>query len=91
MMRETQIQIGDPSLNGSLGVSARMNEKSAIRLFTWKKAIVIILFGIGTVLYKTYQSYQQKGHLDLIDFVAGAMTIVMMFCIVAFVGWWANR
>ena len=66
-------------------------EKPAIKLFSWKKAIMINTLGIGAVSYRTYQSYQQKGHLDSVDLGVAAITIMIVCCIVAFVGWWANR
>ena len=68
-----------------------MSEKSAIRLFTWKKSIVAITAGIGGVSLWIYQSYQQKGHLDSVDWVLAAITSTIVCCIVAFVGWWANK
>ena len=65
-------------------------EKPAIKLFTWKKAILIITICVGTVSCRTYESYHQKGHLDSVDLGATSITIFITFCIVAFVGWWAN-
>lgn len=51
----------------------------------------MIVLGVGVVSYRTYQSYQQKGHLNSVDFWAAGLTIAMMLAILAFVGWWANR
>ena len=62
-----------------------------IKLFNWKKGIVIITIGMGGVLYKTYQSYQPKRHLDSVDWGAVAITVTILCSVVAFVGWWANR
>jgi hypothetical protein len=66
-------------------------EKPAIKLFTWKKAIVIAMLCIGAVSDRTYLSFRQKGRLDSVDLWAAAFTIAIAFCAVAFVGWWANR
>jgi hypothetical protein len=66
-------------------------QKSAVKLFSWKKAIVIITVGIGAISYRTYETYQQKGHLDSVDLWVAAITIAIFFCVVASVGWWANR
>jgi hypothetical protein len=68
-----------------------MSEKPAIKLFSWKKVTVIIMFAIGAALFKTYQSYQRKGHLDSVDIWAVAITIAMVLCVAAFVVWWGNR
>jgi hypothetical protein len=54
-----------------------------IKLFNWKKGIVIITVGMGGVLYRTYQLFQQKG--------VAAITVTILCSVVAFVGWWANR
>ena len=68
-----------------------MSEKPAIKLFSWKKVAVIIMFGIGAVSYKAYQSYQRKGHLDSVDIWAAAVAIAMVSCVAALVVWWGNR
>jgi hypothetical protein len=68
-----------------------MGEKPAIKLFNWKKGIVIMMIGLAGITFRTYQSYQQKGHLDSFDFVAAGVTIAMIFSIVAIIGWCANR
>lgn len=68
-----------------------MSEKPQIKLFSWKRAVLMIVLGVGVVSYRTCQSYQQKGHLNSVDFWAAGLTIAMMLAILAFVGWWANR
>jgi len=67
-----------------------MEEKPTIKL-TWKKALLIITLCVGVVIDRAGHTYHQKGHLDLADWWAAAMTIVIALCAVAFVGWWANR
>jgi len=62
-----------------------------LKLFSWKKAIGIVTVGIGAISYRIYQIYQQRGHLDSVDLWVAAITIAIFFCVVAFVGWWANR
>ena len=74
-----------------MGIIAQMSEKPALKLFSWKKAIVIVTLGIGAISYRMYQTYQQKGHLDSVDLWVAAITIAIFFSVVAFVGWWANR
>lgn len=69
----------------------RMSRRPATKLFSWKKAVVIITVGIGAVSYRTYQSYQQKGLLTSVDFWAAAVTITLLISIVSVLGWWANR
>jgi len=64
---------------------------SQFELFSWKRAMVVIAAGIGGVSYKTYQSYQQKGHLGAVDFWVAATTIAILLGIMASLGWWANR
>ena len=66
-------------------------EKPAIKLFDWKKAVLIALCVGIAVSDRTYHAYRQKGHLDSVDISGAAITIVIAFCAVAFVGWWANR
>jgi len=68
-----------------------MSERPAIQLFSWKKAIVIMMVCIGAVSDRAGHTYHQKGHLDSADLWVAAITIVIAFCAVAFVGWWANR
>ena len=68
-----------------------MSERPAIKLFSWKKAILIITLCVGAVSDRAGHTYHQKGHLDSADLWVAAITIVIAFCAVAFVGWWANR
>jgi hypothetical protein len=68
-----------------------MSEKPRIKLFSLKRAILMIVLGVGVVSYRTYQSYQQKGHFDSVDLWAAALAMGMMFGILAFIRWWANR
>jgi hypothetical protein len=51
----------------------------------------VIAVSIGAVSYRTYQSYQQKGRLDSVDFWVAVITTAIMFSIVAFLDWWANK
>ena len=71
------------------GSGAKM--ESPVKLFSWKRATVVIVVGIGAVSYRTCKSYHRKGHLDLVDLWVAAITIAIILCIVALVGWWANR
>jgi len=66
-------------------------EKPTIKLFTWKKAVLMTISCVGGVSSWTYQSYRQKGHLDSVDVSGAAITMVIAFCVVALVGWWANK
>ena len=66
-------------------------EKPAVKLFTWKKAALIITLCVGAVFDRAGHTYHQKGHLNSVDLWASAMTIVTTLCVVAIVGWWANR
>jgi hypothetical protein len=66
-------------------------EKPTIKLFTWKKAVLATLCVATAVSDRTYHAYRQKGYLNSVDISAAAITIVIAFCAVAFVGWWANR
>jgi len=68
-----------------------MSEKPVSRLFSWKKIVLILICCISGVLYRTYESYQRKGHLDSVDIVAAAVAIAVSFGIVALVVWWGNR
>jgi hypothetical protein len=67
-----------------------MEEKPTIRL-TWKKALLIITLCVGAVFDRAGHTYHQKRHLDSADLWIAAISIVTIFCAVAFVGWWANR
>jgi hypothetical protein len=62
-----------------------------MKLSNWKKVTVIFMVAIGAVLYKTYQSYQRKGHLDSVDIWSPAVSIAIVSCVAAFVVWWGNR
>ena len=66
-------------------------EKPTIKLFTWRKAVLATLCVATAVSDRTYHAYRQKGHLDSVDISGAFITIVIGFCAVAFVGWWANR
>lgn len=65
--------------------------KPLLKLLGRKKAMVLIAAGAGAVSYRTYQSYQQKGHLDSVDFWVAAIATAVVVSIVAVLGWWANR
>jgi hypothetical protein len=88
-MHKPELQIGNPWLNRSVGVVARMSGKLTAKLFSWKKAVAIVALGIGAISYRSYQVDQQKRHLDSVDLWVAAIAI--FFCVVAFVVWWANR
>jgi len=90
-IRKPIVQIRNSGVSPSMGIIAQMSEKPALKLFSWKKAIVIFTVGIGAISFRTYQSYQQKGHLDSLDIWIAAITIAIFLFVVAFVGWWANR
>jgi hypothetical protein len=81
----------EPRVGEAYDAPETMSEKPATKLFSWKKVAVIIMFGVGAALYKTYQSYQRKGHLDSVDIGAAAVTIAILLCVAAFVVWWGNR
>ena len=68
-----------------------MDQKPRIRLFSWRRAIIPLLGGIVVVSYRTYESYQGKGHLTASELWAAAVTVAIMFGIFAAIGWWANR
>ena len=67
-----------------------MEAKPTIKL-TWRKALLIMTLCVGALFDRAGHTYHQKGHLDSADLWAVAMSIVTIFCAVAFVGWWANR
>jgi hypothetical protein len=69
---------------------AVMEQKQIIKL-TWKKALLIMTLCVVAVSDRAGHTYRQKGHLDSADVWAAALTIMIAFCAVAFVGWWANR
>jgi len=67
-----------------------MEEKPTIKL-TWKKALLIMTLAVLVVSDRAGHAYHVKGRLDSGDIWAATMTMVTVFCAVAFVGWWANR
>ena len=68
-----------------------MDEKPPIKLFSWKRAMLPLVLGVAVVSYRTYESYQKKGHVDAVDVWATVVPILMLVGILAVVGWWANR
>ena len=68
-----------------------MDEKPRIKLLSWKRAILPLVIGVAVVTYRTYESYQKKGHLDSVDVWATVVPVLMLVGILAVVGWWANR
>jgi hypothetical protein len=73
------------------GVITPMSPEPPIKLFDWKRAILLSVLGVGVVAFRTYQAYRAKGFLDGTDILVASLTIAMFCGILAFVRWWANR
>lgn len=70
---------------------APMDQRPANKLVGWKNLTIVMICAFGTVLYRTYRSYERKGHVNSLDLWAAAIAIMITSGVAGLVAWWANR
>ena len=61
------------------------------RKYPYRRVVLPCIAGLAIVLFRTYQDYSAKGHLDTVDVIIPFLTIAMLALIIRGVAWWYER
>lgn len=67
------------------------DNREQIRLYTWRKKLLMIIAVITGITFAGYRIYCKKGYFTWLDITGLIITSIVALTILVIVSWWANR